>query len=275
MEQLVRDRVEKLVALLLIDEKPSKFRIPTCLGFFEDTKKTVDRFGFVYEIPVDKGPAATPTSLFQLLSNVNKPSLTDRFSISRAVADCLLYLHSVNWLHKGFKSDNIIFFKGDDKAVDYESLVVTGSEYARPDVQGAATEAVRQRTPYDIYRHPGSLNDPNAGSRKSYDIYSLGIMLIEIACWMSIDKVLDIPLDQIDGISELVEVRERLLSKSTLDMVGAHAGDRYREVLRKCLKGGSDLGIAPNAIESDPAVGAAIQSAFSEQIVRQLSGLRT
>jgi len=146
-------------------------------------------------------------------------------------------------------------------------------EYARPDLPYEATEAVWPSTHPDIYRHPGSLHGGNVRSKKTYHIYSLGIILAEIACWQSIQQLLMMPVDQQADIFELIKVRETVMSKNYLDAVGACAGSRYREVVRKCLTGRDDLGVAPHAIETDPVVGAAIQKTFSKQVVKELTSL--
>jgi hypothetical protein len=267
---VIRDRVRKLVALLQVDDKPAQFRTPKCLGFFEDDKDEVDRFGLIYEIPKLEAASTTPLSLFELFNIVERPSLSDRITLAHSISECLMYLHSVNWLHKGFRSDNIVFFRAPNMDIEYDSPIIAGFEYARPDLPDAGTEAIRLHTPYDIYRHPDSLRGPYAGSKRSYDIYGLGIVLVEISCWQPIQEILEISLDQVAALAELLKVRERLLSKKYLDIVGANSGSRYREVVRTCLSGGIALGIAPNAIESDPAVGAVIQSVISERVVKEL-----
>lgn len=46
---------------------------------------------------------STPlTSLLQLLQDteLSKPSITNRVDLAKALANCMLYLHSLNWLHK-------------------------------------------------------------------------------------------------------------------------------------------------------------------------------
>lgn len=270
----IRDRVERLVALLQAKDKPVQFRTPKCLGFFQDDNDEVERFGFIYEIPKLESASTTPTSLFELFKLVERPSLSDRIAVARSISECLMYLHSVNWLHKGFRSDNIVFFRTPNRDIEYDSPVIAGFEYARPDLPNAATEAIQLHTPYDIYRHPDILRDPHVGSKKSYDIYGLGIVLVEISCWQPIQDILEISLDRATALVELLKTREILLSKKYLDIVAANAGSRYREVVRTCLSGGIDLGIPPNAIETNPAVGAAIQSVVWEQVVRELNSLR-
>ena len=97
--------------------------------------------------------------------------------------------------------------------MDYYSPIIAGMEYARPDLPYEATEAVWPSTHPDIYRHPGSLHGGNVRSKKTYHIYSLGIILAEIACWQSIQQLLMMPVDQQADIFELIKVRETVMSK--------------------------------------------------------------
>ena len=104
------DRVEKLASLLHHFPKPEAFRVPHCLGYFDNGKGSSEtemdsegeddgvdaRIGFVFEKPQDDGVSqnTTPVSLFELLISSPKPRVTDRIKLAHTVANCLLYLHS-------------------------------------------------------------------------------------------------------------------------------------------------------------------------------------
>jgi hypothetical protein len=99
------------------------------------------RIGFVFEKPSVEGvsPDSRPVSLFELLDSSAKPRVTDRIRLAHAVANCLLYLHSVNWLHKGLRSQNVVFFpinvkeKGKPSTkIDYSKPYLSGFDFARP-----------------------------------------------------------------------------------------------------------------------------------------------
>ncbi|KAK0103548.1 hypothetical protein ONS95_005566 [Cadophora gregata] len=140
---LIIDRVSKLASLLHHTPKPEAFRVPHCLGYFDNARRPSDggadseeddgvdtRIGFVFEKPHDEGiyPDTAPISLFELLLSSPKPRVTERIKVAYAIANCLLYLHSVNWLHKGLRSHNIVFFPHNkvvegkrELSIDYDS----------------------------------------------------------------------------------------------------------------------------------------------------------
>jgi len=152
---LIVDRVQKLASLLHHKPKPEAFRVPHCLGYFDNAKRHSDsgidsegdedgldtRIGFVFEKPQEENisPETPPVSLFELLTASPKPRVTERIRVAHAVANCLLYLHSVNWLHKGLRSHNVVFFPvtvkskhGTTTRIDYSKPYLSGFDFARP-----------------------------------------------------------------------------------------------------------------------------------------------
>jgi serine/threonine protein kinase len=186
-----------------------------------------------------------------------------------------MYLHSVNWLHKGFRSDSIIFFPDPEKTgqLDYAAPILSGFNYARPDLPSEFTE---RPAGVDLYRHPDLTKDLCTRSKKSHDIYSLGIVLLEIAYWQPIDKILNLDLTQKVARSKVRDIRSILLSptESFLDAAEEKAGEIYREVVWKCLSGGPAVGTDDDADEKNEIIGAEMQRVFSEDIVGQLGGVK-
>ncbi len=276
-------RVQQLAALLGQRSKPKEFRTPHCVGYCYDdgnlNEEGEPRFGFVFEKPEEAMEMRT-TSLLELISesdvnNRTQPSLTERLALARNVASCLLYLHSVNWLHKGLRSQNILFFANRERAV-LRQPYITGFDYARPAGSEEMTEKPPENAEYDMYRHPKLHGDsgPREGFRKSYDIYSLGVILFEIAYWQPIQIIL--------GITDLSAVppkvtaaiqRTLLGDRRYMDGIASLMGDTYQDVTRACLFGLEAFGIAETADESRDVVGAQLQAAFSESVVERLESL--
>ncbi|MCJ1451245.1 hypothetical protein MMC28_001581 [Mycoblastus sanguinarius] len=268
--QKISDRIRKLALLLISQDKPVQFGAPQCVGYFNDTSK--DRYGFLYLKPNSVPPTTKPISLLDLITTEKKPSLSKRITLAHAIARCLLYLHSVNWLHKGLRSNNIIFFTPPSQAPSYWAPIVAGFEYARPDYPEEETEPPREHSEHDIYRHPAVLSRASR-SQKSHDIYSLGIVLVEIAYWQRIDKVMDMPSDTKLARSNVRKVRKRLREDGYLQEIEGHVGNVYAEAVGKCLTGGKELGVPEGANESDVEVGAALQAAFSKAVVQKLADI--
>jgi len=319
---LIIDRAQKLAALLHHRPKPEHFRVPHCLGYFDNSEPDPERstrgegsdsdaeaeedwefrIGFVFEKPEEVPPETEPISLLQLLQNtgLSKPSVTDRIALAKALANCILYLHSVNWLHKGLRSDNIIFFapasKDERRRIDYTLPYLSGFDFARPARPGEFTEQPADDVELSIYRHPSTLSigSERPSYRKSFDIYSFGVILVELAYWRPIDRVLrDLDLKSVQrkdmkvqekevfdierarGHPRLVEgIRGKLLREESMRELGARMGGMFKEVTRRCLEGGQELGIAVGEDEMEGRVAARLSMAFYEEVVKRLEGIR-
>lgn len=273
LDHVVRHRVQKLAALLGSHHKPPQFRAPLCLGYFEDSKHRLPGYGFIYEKPPAVPPSAVPVSLLNLIGSENRPSLTKRIGLAHIIARCLMYLHSVNWLHKGIRSSNIVFFPSGPN-FDYSAPIIAGFDYARPDLQEELTEPPPEYSENDLYRHPSTIGHERQRSSKSHDIYSLGVVLIEIAFWQRVERTLGLPAGEKPSRAFIRGIRRRLLEEPYLTELEGLVGETYRGVVQKCLHGGSSLGLSEGVDENDQVVGAAIQGFFTEYVVHKLAGMK-
>lgn len=265
-------RVQKLAILLKLPNKPPQFRAPMCVGYFEDHNDR--RYGFVYEKPPAVSPSTPPVSLLELLTAGRRPSLTRRIALANALARCLMYLHSVNWLHKGFRSSNIVFFPESDHEPDYGAPILAGFDYARPDSVGELTEAPPSYSEHDIYRHSSTLGVNRERYSKSHDIYSLGVVLIEVAFWQQIHTFLELPVSQRPSDKTIRAARRTLRSDNTFKELEGLVGETYKGVVERCILGGHHIGLKEGSDETDQHVGADIQKVFSEEIVDKLGMIR-
>ncbi|KAL2167513.1 hypothetical protein VTG60DRAFT_1165 [Thermothelomyces hinnuleus] len=288
---VICERVRKLAALLNHSPKPEAFRTPHCLGFFdkasaggvEDEEQDVVnmRLGLVFERPLDEGlhTSLPPISLRELLQTSRKPRVTDRVKLAHAISNCLLYLHAVNWLHKGLRSENIIFFRTTDGQVDYSKPYLSGFDFSRPARADEMTEIPNPgETEYNLYRHPlAQSTNPEDRERfkKSFDIYSLGVLLVEIAHWATVERVLGIDLNAARGRpSVTLKVRERLLAEDQIAELGASMGAVYETATRKCITGGKELGLSEGDDETNDAVAARLSMVLHEEVVKPLGDIR-
>ncbi len=269
-------RVKELVSLLQSD-KPRQFCAPRCLGFFNDRDDTRDsthsaRFGLVFE---KREESASPVSLRQMIFTEAKASLTDRISLAHKISTCVLYLHAVNWLHKALRSDGVVFFPGPNTS-SVTNPYVTGYEYARPDKDGETTTTAVEFADYlMLYVHPNYQGYQAKGTyRKTFDIYSLGIILLEIAYWKRIESILDIDTHTATP-AQLKAVRERLLQpdSSYLAFVKENLGDRYHTAVKSCIEGRSAFDIGPQENEGDVQTGARLQHNFTTLVVDALESI--
>jgi hypothetical protein len=233
-----------------------------------------------------------------LPSQLAIPSVSKRVAMAKAITESVERLHAVNWLHKGIRSYNILFFPMEDQKetqshalpsssmdnldrLDLSKPTLSGFESARPESESRWTEMAGRNTAHDLYRHPmlqqegfgwDSSNSETAriSFNKSFDVYSLGIVLLEIACWKPIHAILDINLEQA-GLRDTMPVRRRLLEEPVhLARVRASVGDIMHAVIRACLEGLEQHGGSDLVDMNDPEYPLHFQEAFYEQVVRRL-----
>ena len=269
-------RIKDLVSLLQ-SEKPMQFCAPHCLGFFNDRDDTKDsdqnaRFGLVFERPKER---SSPVSLRQMIFTEPKPSLTDRISLAHKISTCMLYLHAVNWLHKGLRSDGVIFFP-DSSTSSISEPYITGYEFARPNKDGETTTTATEFDDYMmLYVHPSYQGVEAKGTySKIFDIYSLGIILLEIAYWKRIEQIITIDTHSAKP-AQLKAIRERLLKpdSSYLAFVKENLGDRYYIAVKSCIEGRSAFGVGAGEVEGHIQTGAKLQHGFSTLVVDALESI--
>lgn len=276
-------RIDKLVALLSDPQKPDLLRVPHCLGYFDDPKSKENgnrrsRLGFVFEKPTN--PTASPISLRNLLKTRSKPLLTERVALAKAISKCLMSLHSVNWLHKSLRSHNVIFFPEAGNTINYACPYLSGFGYARPTFREDMTEIPSQNPEHDMYRHPRTHGlgpwEGRQGFKRTFDIYSLGIILVELANWETIDEVLNMAdLSSVDDESLAGIQRQLLDKKAYMRNVGANAGARFRNATFSCLDSAAALDVDRLDDETDIYIAAKLSQNFYHRVVKPLEEIQT
>ncbi|KAL9633190.1 MAG: hypothetical protein Q9164_004850 [Protoblastenia rupestris] len=213
MTDLTISRRVNQVATLLQVLGPM-FHSLQCRGFVED--RIAKRFGYIYDLPDELGapsrasrPIAPATdaihsvpelrSLRQALEQTNMPSLNLRLSHSLILLENLLNLHTSGWLHKEFRSDNVILIRGTNdicQSINQElstySVYIAGYTHSRVDNPGELTEPLQSDFEADLYHHPSTLCDPRQPYHKGLDIFGVGCILLEIGLWSSLRRILEI-----------------------------------------------------------------------------------
>jgi hypothetical protein len=83
----------------------------------------------------------------------------------------------------------------------------------------------------DYYQHPAKHADPRRLYRHAYDVYSLGILLLEIGLW----RELNVDEDSADEDGEDHYERRRWICREYLDNLRWACGDTYADVVLSCL----------------------------------------
>ena len=284
VQAIIAQRIKKLAALLGTKWKSPLFRAPFCIGYVHDDRDEVPRYALVYKIELSPPMKYLgPQTLRESLTKLRVPSLRKRFALASALAESLFYLHTVSWLHKGINSDSVIFLKQErldtndvpgDK-INISSPVLSGFDYSRPDLISEQTVHNVTRIEHELYRHPDLLTLKSKRSQRYHDIYSLGIVLIEIAMWQPIEKIIGIELRR----SRLLEVGiqlQRLSERgnSLYSKLTARAGDDYADVVTYCITAANNVGTVLEHEEIEPDIRAGILEAFFENVVRNLERLK-
>lgn len=269
---LVQNRVQAL-AHLLSTHTSADFCILRCLGLVQESSgedNAVLKYGFVFALPSpDTEPITLPVTLLDLLESKDPqtiPSLGDRFNLAKGLASTLALLHATQWLHKGLKSDNILFFRLKNQhsksPTSITSPYLAGFEIARRDApeeeSGPLSKALDSED--NLYRHP-HVRGPIREYRyiKEHDIYSLGVLLYEIGLWNSVQNE--------------IKVRPKAspdeFTKSLINNCGElewRMGKKYHDVVVRCLK--TDFGLKDDQKKS--VDGAKLQAAFWFKVVKEL-----
>lgn len=236
-------RMEHLV-LLLATPKPPSFRTLHCLGSVQDPKST--SWLFLFESPSH----LQPQSLLSYLQSSFIPSIDDRWHLATVIATTLLHLHAGGWLHKGLRSENVIFFPsalGAPRSLN--EPYVMGYEFARGDDPAEISDKPSSDPSRDVYRHPNAQGPTSSSFIKAYDIYALGIMLLEIAYWKPFSKIIEklIGSSKVSAIL-MKNIRTSLLTDTPtgfIQNVRFRMGNHFASVVAVCLSTAFERAMMP------------------------------
>lgn len=284
IQEQIHTRVKQLTALLCNKNKSPLFRSPICLGYVRDDSDEMPRYALVYDFEApSRSKDATLRTLREALTSQQVPSLGKRIALACAIAESLFYLHTVSWLHKDIKSDNIIFIRQhsgetpeDGKEVaDISSPILSGFDCSRPDLVDEYSFRYSTMVANELYRHPDLLQLKTQRYQKSHDMYSLGLVLIEIALWQPIEAIVGIQVRQ----SHLLEISKKLARLDDKDdalrlRLAAQVGDGFADVVSRCVAGAEGIDASSGSEETDPDVRARMQEVFFDEVVKRLQDYR-
>lgn len=177
------DEDTREIAMFLSSANPRIVSVLPCEGFRGCT--------FKYRIPEDLGE---PNSLRKALLDQAKHTLDERLSLMRKIASAVLYVHTAGHIHKRIFAQNIILFSprtlGDAQSARSElryqlgEPFLVGFDLSRKEKH--ETTWTSTVDPQEVYYLPRDRQgDPSRKYSMLDDIYSLGVLFIELALWRS------------------------------------------------------------------------------------------
>ncbi|RYP36003.1 hypothetical protein DL767_003570 [Monosporascus sp. MG133] len=307
-------RLGGLVSLLNRNRLYQRFLTLPCLrGLAIDPQNS--RIGVVFSLD-EVATGQSMDSLQDIIRRIATPlSVGQRFKLARDIATALHHLHSVRWLHKSIRSDNILCFSPMIKSLlDAEGATtaawsktklaalkrpgsspvedggitvdaaealppltrapdplpqfyLVGWDLSRPEHASELSETLSvstagyrsRREAIRMYSHPDTHAElaTKQRYRPQFDIYSLGLVLLEIGLWRTIDTIWK-QCQGDAGFRVLVrtEYCDRLLGKM---------GEVYWRVVQRCLN--DDIGIEKESAEDGDF---SLQESFEKNVVCEL-----
>jgi serine/threonine protein kinase len=239
-----RVEVSKLTQVLRLTH-PSRMHIFQAEYFFEDSGIPGAPFGIVYMWP---DTMSKPNTILQYLTGEvdgkskvkTEHPLEDRVRVAKHIITAVLYIHSLDWVHKSIRSDNVLLARSmiEKKQSVLGSAYLKGFDYSRRD-DGATTGFDELRDwKREIYQHPDrqqSFQNPAANAnetryQKLHDVYSVGVVLLELCLWKSLGA-------QTALFEHASPSRRRdILIETAKVKVPPLLGGRCADIVQRCLK---------------------------------------
>ena len=232
--------VERISRISILRKQPgiqNVIPILECKGYYHATSK--HEFHMAYRLP-SFAKESNPHSLYSIIrqsrTRLDLPTLTQKFDLATKLVDSVLNLHKAGWLHKNICSFNVICFpEVFSPAIACIGMPwIIGFNYSRSNEETAFTEGPGYERAYRDYRHPvylkqlDSLQRSLVRFRSEFEYYSVGLVLLEIAQWRSLQRI----TKDISGGPEAV--LEKIL-QDEIPVVKAYMGDFYGEAVKACL----------------------------------------
>jgi hypothetical protein len=248
------------IAARLRQADPQLTGILKCLGYSQLPRK--NRFALHFSYPENQ---SNPRSLQSLLTDErNKTfglvhSLSDRVRLARGLVSAVFYTHAGGFVHKKINPMNVIVFESASGSFPHHigHPYLAGFDAVRRADAGSfrlSTEDWQQ----NIYLPPDRHRlEPGDEFKMQHDIYGLGVVLLEIACWGSFtdrtglgrylwegEKKEEKSEEGEEKTTEKVLLDPARLKKQYLKLakrrIPPTLGDKYRDVVLSCLEGLKD-----------------------------------
>lgn len=200
------------------------------------------RFGLVYALPAPTDPTAlqacqtlTTTVAATLESEISIPPLENKFRLAYNIALSATGYLAHNECHGYIKSSNIVFLRENDNPRLGKTL---RCPYILQPLQKFVGEpSINQPLSATIYHHSGT-DEVGTGVVPAYDIFSIGLILLEIGLWRPLVTFWKSKYDR--------TIFHERLRKYYIPKLASKCGSRYMRIVQTCFD-------APEALQDKPS----------------------
>ena len=173
-EGFIDERLERRfreISSLLNRARDPEFCVLHCRNF-SITEFPEPEFRLIYDLP--EGSTSKPKSLKTIIESTSgtKPSLGSIFRLCYELARSLSLFHSVGWIHRSIRSENILFFNSNLGGNCLIKPYICGFEACRleEEISTGPWDDLPER---NVYRHPDRWGIPKKSFTKYHDIYGM------------------------------------------------------------------------------------------------------
>lgn len=197
------DDVEYLNAIvhysaeILAAADPCTMHVLCCEGYVH--RPNLRQFQTILKFPPGLGSPRTLRDQLLDPDPQTEPSTTSRVQLCKQIATAALYTHTASLVHKAIQPEAILLLEKMDQDVSRQEKAskslkaaplgipfLTGFGQARQETPDTYS-SLRENTDWeqDLYSHPSRQGQPTTKYTMAHDIYSIGVILLEIGLWRS------------------------------------------------------------------------------------------
>ncbi|VUC36680.1 unnamed protein product [Clonostachys rosea] len=271
--EIVRD-----IAGILRQADPAFMGLLYCDGFLDDPLQC--RFALRFPIP---GGFRNPRTLLDLLTDPDNKSgtmhpLDHRIALAKSIVTAVFVLHSANLVHKQIRPDNIVIFE-DSPTIELSTVGTQGNltnekrgypySLGKPFIVGfdnvrkadaASLMVVEKDWKKNLYLDPARHRLQEGDEfQMQHDLYSLGVVLLEIAFWSSFQNKdarligrkiwKDTSQKEMKGPESLKKTYISLAKAVPVTM-----GQKYADIVMLCITGLESAGDGLKRLEDEDGI---------------------
>lgn len=226
-------RVNQLASLLSTAGSNSLGTLPF-RGFVKELQNSL--YAFLFDVP-NGANSVKPDSLHDMIADpaLSKLwSLSDRFVLATNLAMTMGTFHMFEWVLKGFQSTSVVFCREvTTNKPQLSKPYLAGFEYIRPVSGSTVGQPLDISEKTTLYCHPDLQEEPNLEFGKIHDLYSLGVVLLEIGLWITARQLLQ--PDRPPRPKTPHELKEEYIRKAN-SKLPLRMGRSYTEAVVACLE---------------------------------------